>query len=76
MSWIVLIKTWKHLPGSFSQRLTTISTADGCAETILRFINDDAPGAREVVFPFLSFLFLQKLLLPLGPLYFKSHLFL
>ena len=57
MSWIVLLKTGKHLPGSFSQRLATIPTADECAETILGFINDHAPGAQELVFPFLSFPF-------------------
>ena len=62
MSWIMLLKTGKHLPGSFSQRLATISTADECAETILRFINDHAPGARELVFPFLSFFFAKIIL--------------
>ena len=45
MSWIVFLKTGKYLPGSFSQKLATISTADECAETILGFINDRAPGA-------------------------------
>ena len=45
MSWIVLFKIGKHLPGSFSQRLATISIVDECAETILGFINDNAPGA-------------------------------
>ena len=76
MSWIVLLKTGKCLPGSFSQRLVTISTADECVETILRFINDHAPGARELVFSFLFFppFFLQKLLLLLNPLYFKSNI--
>ena len=62
MSWIVLLKTGKHLPGSFSQRLATISTADECTETILRFINDHAPGAQQLVFPSLSF-FLAKITL-------------
>ena len=58
MSWIVLLKTGKHLPGSFSQRLATISTADECEETILGFINDHAPGAQELVFP--SFFFSEN----------------
>ena len=57
MSWIVLLKTGKHLPGSFCQRLATISTADECAETILRFIHDHAPGAQELMFSFLFFPF-------------------
>ena len=63
MSWIVLLKTGKRLPRSLSQRLATISTADECAETILGFINDHAPGARELVFPSLFFFFAKLLLL-------------
>ena len=54
MSWIVFLKIGKHLPGTFSQKLATVSTADECAETILDFINDHAPGARELVSPFLE----------------------
>ena len=61
MSWIVLLKTGKHLPGSFSQKLATISTADECAETILGFSNDQSSGAQELVFSF--FLFVKLLLL-------------
>ena len=56
----MLLKTGKHLPGSFFQRLATISPADECAETILRFINDHAPGAWELVFSLSLF---EKLLL-------------
>ena len=73
MSWILLLKTGKHLPGSFSQRLATIVTADECAETILRVINDHAPGARELVFP--SLFFLQNYSYFLSLLYFKSCIF-
>ena len=73
MSWIVLLKTGKHLPGSFSQRLATISTADECAETILGFINDHAPGAQELVFP--SLFLLQNYSYFLSLLYFRSSTF-
>ena len=75
MSWIVFLKTGKCLPGSFSQRLATISTADECAETIIRFINDHAPGARELVFSFSFFLFCE--ITPTSSLlHFKSNIFL
>ena len=56
MSCIVFLKTGKCLPGSFSQKLATIPTADECAETILGFNNEHAPGARELVFSFFFFL--------------------
>ena len=44
MSWIVFLKMGKHLPGSFTVMLATISSADGCAEKI-EFINAHVPGA-------------------------------
>ena len=62
MGWIVFLKIGKSLPGSFSQRLTTISTADECAEAILGFINDQAPGARELVSSFIKLSLLLSLL--------------
>ena len=39
----------KHLPGSFTVMLATISSADECADKIIEFINAHAPGARELV---------------------------
>ena len=51
MGWIVFLRIGKCLPGSFSQKLATVRPADECTETILRFINDHAPGARELVSP-------------------------
>ena len=68
MSWIVLLKTGKHLPGLLSQKLVAVSTADECAETILGFINDHAPGTWELVFP--SLFFLQNYFYFLSLLYF------
>ena len=49
MSWIVFLKTGKHLPGSFTVMLATISSADECADKIIWFINAHAPGTRELV---------------------------
>ena len=49
MSWIVFLKTGKHLPGSFTVVLATISSADECADRIIEFINVHAAGARELV---------------------------
>ena len=45
MSWIVFLKMEKHLPGSFTVTLVTISSADECADKIIEFINAHAPGA-------------------------------
>ena len=53
MSWIVFLKTGKHLPGSFTMTLATISSADECVDKIIKFIDAHTPGARELVF-FLS----------------------
>ena len=49
MSWIVFLKMGKHLPGSFTVVLGTISSADECTDKIIKFINAHAPGARGVV---------------------------
>ena len=49
MSWIVFLKMGKHLPGSFTVMLATISSADECADKIIKFINAHAPGARLLV---------------------------
>ena len=73
MSWIVFLKTGKRLPGSFSQKLATISTADECPEIILGFINDHAPGARELVFYLFHFC---KTTPTLSLLHLKSNIFL
>ena len=54
MSWIVLLKMGIHLPGSFTVMLASISSADECAEKIIKFINAHVPGARELV-TFLSY---------------------
>ena len=45
MSWIVFLKTGKHLPGSFTVVLAAISSADECADKIIKFINAHTPGA-------------------------------
>ena len=45
MSWIVFLKMEKCLPGSFTVMLVTISSADECADKIIKFINAHAPGA-------------------------------
>ena len=62
MGWIVFFKIAKCLPGSLSQKLATVSTADECTVTILRFTDDHAPGAQELVSPFVKLsLFLSLL---------------
>ena len=45
MSWIVFLKMGKHLPGSFTVTLATISPADECTDKIIEFINAHIPGA-------------------------------
>ena len=49
MSWIVLLKMGKHLLGSFTVMLATISSTDECTEKIIEFINAHVPEARELV---------------------------
>ena len=49
MSWIVFLKTEKHLTGSFTVMLATISSADECTDKIIEFINAHTPGAQELV---------------------------
>ena len=45
MSWIVFLKMGKHLLGSFTVMLATISSADECTDKIIKFINAHVPGA-------------------------------
>ena len=54
MSWVVFLKMEKHLPGSFTVMLATISSADECTDKIIEFINAHVPGAQELV-TFLSY---------------------
>ena len=49
MSWFVFLKMGKHLPGSFTVMLATISSADECADKIIEFINAHFPAAQELV---------------------------
>ena len=46
MSWIVFLKMGKHVPGSFTVMLATISFVDECADKIIELINAHASGAR------------------------------
>ena len=54
MSWIVFLKMRKCLSGSFTVMLATISSADECADKIIKFINAHVPGAQKLV-TFLSY---------------------
>ena len=45
MSWIVFLKMGKHLQGSSTVMLATISSADECTDKIIEFINANTPGA-------------------------------
>ena len=49
MSWIIFLKMGKHLQGSFTVTLATISSADECTDKIIKFISAHTPGARELV---------------------------